>query len=136
MYISEFNEFLEDLAGNAARSIENLILGRKTSEEEKEVEKLQEYLEKKAIDIRDNARDLDSRLIPLLWQTLSQYNYPENSDINTTSELAPKIHLVSLELRNYKSFSKGKLEELRKFCINLSKEATRYESPVTHKKLA
>ena len=127
MYIQDISEDLTHLSCHIAGSIDNFILERQLPEQEQDVKKLENYIKEQAIIMRDDATTIDPRIPLIFWHALLKY--PDNSKISKMYELAPKVSLVALELKNYRALSKERLRELRDFCLKLSRESSRYEDP-------
>lgn len=69
----------------------------------------------------------------IFWNTLKKYSDREISELD---DLSFKTYLLARDLESIESLKKSRLELLRSFCIDLSNEACRYETPVEERMIA
>lgn len=114
-----------ELAADAGTYINNKIKGKSTGPHS--TIKLSELLRDYAVHLSENPADADPCSSDVLWRRLRAYQ--DNQEITQTDELALKVALASLELKNADFISRERSETLMNFCLNLSVEIARYIRP-------
>lgn len=69
----------------------------------------------------------------IFWNTLKKYSDREISELD---DLSFKTYLLARDLESIESLNKPRLELFRSFCIDLSNEACRYETPIEERMIA
>ena len=109
---------LENLACNAAVGLDSYLLRKARTEDYGKIEELTDYLNKayEKRDLKTGYLSKDITINLTIWFSLDK---PHISII----KIAEKTKEIAEELSDHAKLNQEKIKSLRKFCLNLSKEA-------------